>query len=92
MSTARCGETPDFSLRPLGNVTRSPPRPAEIRRINKAVVLCAENLVISSQKLPSLEGLTKKYAAWRIDVDIVQDKVEDTYLFGMHTRVRRAAL
>ncbi len=89
--TRRVENPPDFSLPPLGTVAAATPPPTDIKRVNKAIVLCAEDLVISSQKLPSLEALAQKYAGWRIDVDIIQDKTEDAYLFGVHARVRRAA-
>lgn len=82
---------PNFSLPPLGTVTATNARPAEVKRVNKAIVLCAEDFVILSQKTPSLEALTRKYATWRIDMEIIEDQTEDAHLFGMRTRVRRAA-
>lgn len=55
---------PDFSQSPEGVIRVGEATRAYVRRVNKAIVQCAESLVISPSKLPSIEALGRKYAKY----------------------------
>lgn len=85
--TARSESEPDFSLIPLGTVRTATIRPSGVRSINRAIVQCAEDLVISKKKLPSVETLIDKYANYKVDIDFIEFQQSGGYILGMHTRV-----
>jgi hypothetical protein len=56
--------TPDFTTPPKGTVRIATISAGGARRINRAVVQCAEEIVISSEQLESVEKLVRKYATY----------------------------
>lgn len=85
---ARPHGEPDFSLPPKGMIRTATIRPSGVRAINRAVVQCAEDLVISRTKGNSVEALTAKYANYRIDTDFIAKRRPDAFLAAMRIRVR----
>jgi hypothetical protein len=82
---------PDFTRPPKGTVRIATISPRGARRINRAVVQCAEEIVISSEQLESVEKLVRKYATYRVAVDFIEIRQPDGFLVEMHTRVRPVA-
>lgn len=79
---------PDFSQPPKGAVRHATIETRGVRRINRAIAQCAEDLVISSCKHPSVESLARKYARHKIDVEFIEIRGPDSFIFGMRDRVR----
>jgi hypothetical protein len=78
----------DFTKPPKGTVRIATISARGARRINRAVVQCAEEIVISSEQLESIEKLVRKYETYRVAVDFIEIRQPDGFLVGMHTRVR----
>jgi hypothetical protein len=79
---------PDLSRPPQGVLKRARTPLSAVRRVNRAVVQCAEELVFSSANLPSIDALVKKYARYRVEMDFIEIRKPRSVLLGMHTRVR----
>lgn len=79
---------PDFSQPPKGMIRLATIALRGVRRINRAVAQCAEDLVISSRKHSSVEALARKYAQYGIDVEFIEIRRPDSFIFGMRDRVR----
>lgn len=79
---------PDFSQAPKGAVRQATIPLRGVRRINRAIVQCAEDLVFSSDHQPSTDALVKKYARYRVETDFIQVQQPGSFLLGMHMRVR----
>lgn len=88
MTARRNTTAPDFSRSPQGVIQPATIPPRGVRRINRAVVQCAEELVFSSRELASVEALIKKYARYRVELDFIEIRNPGSFMFGMHTRVR----
>ena len=87
--TAPRDREPDFTRPPLGQIRVGTIPPHGVRKINRAVIQCAEDLVISREKLESIEALTRKYSAYRVDTDIIRLHRQGEFIFGMQTRVKK---
>jgi hypothetical protein len=81
-------KAPDFSRRPRGGVQTRSLGIQGVCRINKAVVQCAGDLVISAEELPAISHLVAKYANFRVDVDFLKKRNGDAILNGSRLRVR----
>jgi hypothetical protein len=82
-------DDPDFRQPPQGRIGYMDARPLVVRNINKAVVQCAENLVISPQKSEAIAALVRKYADYRVEMELIKVREPNGFLFGNRTRVRR---
>jgi hypothetical protein len=76
---------------PKGRVRFATTSKDHIKEINRVIVKCAEDLVLSSEKLASVEALAKKYAKFRMVSDFYKMRLPDGHLGISHTRVREAA-
>lgn len=84
----RSERRPDFTRPPKGKIRVAAISLQGVRHINRAVVLCAEEIVLSSQTLPSVEALVVKYARYRVSAEFIQIREPKGFLGGMHIRVR----
>lgn len=76
---------------PKGKVRFATTSKERIKEMNRTIVQCAENLVLSSENLASVEALTKKYAKYRMVSDFYKMPLPNGHLGISHTRVREAA-
>jgi hypothetical protein len=84
---------PDFTLPPRGSVRWGTIPLHGVERVNRAVAQCAEDLVISSSKLPTVEALVAACARHRVDVEFIDLRLKpDEFIFGNRTRVREQPL
>ena len=79
---------PDFSKPPRGQVQWGSVPLHGVERINRAVVQCAEEIVISPKRDASLQILVNAYARYRVDMEFITIRKPDGFIFGNHTRVR----
>jgi hypothetical protein len=86
--TLRHETEPDLLRPPQGALKRATIPLSGVRRVNRAVVQCAEELVFSSADLPSIDALVKKYARYRVEMDFIRIRKPKSVLLGMHTKVR----
>jgi hypothetical protein len=89
---AQSESEPDFSQPPRGTVCVGTIPPRGVCLINRAIVQCAEDIVISPKELPSVEALVKKYGSYRVDVDFIEIQKPSSFTFGTQTRVRERLL
>ena len=78
---------PDFTLMPQGRIDRAKISARGVKHINRAVVQCAEDLVVSNQMLPSLDDLVRRYAGYRVTIEFIERREASGFLFGQRTRV-----
>jgi len=79
---------PDFSKPPRGQVQWGSVPLHRVERINRAVVQCAEEIVISPKRDASLQTLVTACARYRVDMEPITIRKPDGFIFGNHTRVR----
>ncbi len=80
----------DFALPPQGKISSITINHRDVSRVNRIIVQCAEDLVISPSKNSSIEALVNKYAKYQIDVDFINISKPNEYIFGMQIRVRES--
>jgi hypothetical protein len=76
---------------PKGRIYHAKARPQGVRETNKLIVQCAEELVFSSGDDPGIRELTRKYARYRIDTDVLEvrkPEEPDAVYHGFVTRVK----
>lgn len=79
---------PDFSPPPKGTDSFGVIPDYEVRRINRAIVQCAESLVFSSEARPRIQALVSKYSRHRIEMDFIRMRQEGQFILGQAMRVR----
>lgn len=63
---------------------------SEVKRVNRALVQCAEDLVFSSKSDDGIRRLIGKYSEYQIEMDFITiPESENSELHGFATRVRR---
>jgi hypothetical protein len=81
-------DEPDFTRLPRGIVKWASIPLRGVERVNRAVAKCAEDLVISSSELPTVETLVAECARFKVVVEFVDLRLRpDEFLFGNRTRV-----
>ncbi|MEJ0096369.1 MAG: DUF4238 domain-containing protein [Methylocella sp.] len=84
----RLDQEPDFRAPPKGHVRFATLSAASgVDRINDAVIQCAEDIVLSSQKTDSLGPLVDKYSSHKVCNEFIKMKLKDGFFFAMRTRV-----
>ncbi len=81
-------DEPDFTRAPLGEVQWGLAPLHGVERVNRAVVECAEDIVISSGKLDSVQTVVAECTRHRIDMEFVNLRRPDGFILVNHTRVR----
>jgi hypothetical protein len=85
---ARDTEEPDFARPPQGQIRQATIPIRGVRRVNRAIVQCAEDLVFSSDNRSSTAALVAKYARHRVEQDFIEVRTPGSFLLGMRLRVR----
>jgi Protein of unknown function (DUF4238) len=80
---------PEFWLPPQGTIRITVADDRSVKRVNKAVIQCAEDFVISSCKLTSsMVALITKYALYRVDTQINEGERDGKPFFEPTARAR----
>lgn len=83
---------PDFARPPRGEVQWGSVPLHGVDRVNRAVAECAEDIVISSSKLDTVQTLVSECARHRVDMEFGEIRQPDGFILGNHTRVREQPL
>jgi hypothetical protein len=62
--------------------------PDAVHRVNKAIIQCAEELVLFATKSTDIAALVAKNARYRVDIDFFKERREGSFILGMRERVR----
>ena len=83
----------DLDRPPQGGISYAQMTPDQARRINRLLVQCAEDLVLTSQPSDGIRTLVAKYAQWGLDQDFIEQPVDDenAVLHGTVLHVRERA-